>query len=443
MKTTAIMKLAASTLILGTTMVGCSPATQGSHVANASDTKMGKAANNAAMTATKALAARDFATAVSYAEVAVAALPRDAGYRMLLGQAYLGAGRFSSAETAFSETLTLMPDHQRAALNLALVQIALGKNTAALTTLADYHDRIGASDYGLALALAGDTSGGVKALEFATREPRADAKSRQNLALAYALSGEWNKAHVTAAQDLAPADADARIIQWAAFAKPGNGAGRVAALLGVQPVTDAGQPTQLALASTRPADVQVAAAALVAAPVPVPVSAPAPVEVAAAAPVVDTPPAAFETAPPSRTVNMALDAPVARAVPAPVRQAIIASPRRAASVSSVSFRPVHSGKFVVQLGAFENAAVSRNAWGRVAPRFGLQNFEPANSSTSLNGANFVRLSVGGFATRADASRVCTRIKSAGGNCFVRGLLDDKPAQWVQRGMAKTTRVASN
>jgi Flp pilus assembly protein TadD len=435
MKTTAMLKFAVSTLILGTTIAGCSSSTRAMHPANASDTKMGKAANRAAMTATKALTDRDFATAVTYAEAAVAALPRDAGYRMLLGQAYLGAGRFTSAETAFSETLTLMPDHERAALNLALVQIALGKKTAALTTLADYHDRIGASDYGLALALAGDTDGGVKALEFATREPRADAKSRQNLALAYALAGEWNKAHVTAAQDLAPIDADARIIQWAAFAKPGNETGRVATLLGVQPVIDTGQPTRLALAPTVSPAVQVAEA--------VPVATPIPVVVVAAAPVVDTPPAAFETAPPSPTVRMALDAPVIQAAIRPTKQKIAATPPRGEVAFISSGRPVQSGKFVVQLGAFENAAVSRNAWSKVAPRFGLENYEPANSNTRVRGASFVRLSIGGFVTRTAATRVCARIKAAGGNCFVRGTLADKPAQWVQHGLPKITRVASN
>ncbi|AYJ87759.1 SPOR domain-containing protein [Sphingomonas paeninsulae] len=435
MKTTAMLKLAVSTLILGTTIVGCSPSTRAMHPANASDTKMGKAANKAAVTATKALAARDFATAVSYAEIAVAALPHDAGYRMLLGQAYLRAGRFTSAETAFSETLTLMPDHERAALNLALVQIALGKKTAALTTLADYHDKISASDYGLALALAGDIDGGVKALEFATREPRADAKSRQNLALAYALAGEWNKAHVTAAQDLAPADADARIIQWAAFAQPGNETGRVATLLGVQPVIDTGQPTRLALAPTVPSAVQVAEAA--------PAATPIPAAVAAATPVVDTPPAAFETASPPPTVHIAHDAPVIQAATLLAKQEVAATPPRRAVAFSSSGRSVQSGKFVVQLGAFENAAVSRNAWSKVAPRFGLENYEPANSSTQVRGANFVRLSVGGFVTRAGATQVCARIKAAGGNCFVRGMLADKPAQWVQRRIPKTTRVASN
>ncbi|CAN5252384.1 hypothetical protein BH09PSE3_BH09PSE3_11680 [soil metagenome] len=450
MKTSDIIKLAASTLILGATMVGCSPSTQASHPSTPSDTKMGKVANGAAMTASRALTSHDFATAVAFAETAVEALPRDAGYRMLLGQAYLGSGRFSSAETAFSETLTLMPDHARAALNLALVQIALGKTSAALTTLNDYRDKIGASDYGLALALAGDTAEGVRALESAVREPRADAKARQNLALAYALAGDWGKAHVTAAQDLAPADADARMIQWAQFAKPGNETARVAALLGVQPLTgDAGQPTRLALAPMAETATQLAEAA----PVPAePSVTAAPVQLAAVtpAPVVDSPPAAFETAPaasyvaaaPAKTVQIALDAPVIHAAATPATQEIVATPRRTESVSNSVARPVHSGRFVVQLGAFESSAVSRNAWNRVAPRFGLKSYEPATSNATVRGANFVRLAVGGFGTRADATQVCARIKSAGGNCFVRGLIADKPAQWVQRGAPKPQRVAS-
>jgi Flp pilus assembly protein TadD len=430
MKTTAMLKLAASTLILGVTTVGCSPSMQGSHVANASDTKMGKVAMKAALAASKALGVKDFAGAVGYAETAVAAMPRDAGYRMLLGQAYLGAGRFSSAETAFSEVLTLMPDDHRAALKLALVQVALGKNNAARTTLNEYRDRIGASDYGLALALAGDVDGGVSALEAAVTAG-ADAKTRQNLALVYALSGEWNKAHVTAAQDLAPADADARIIQWASFAKPGNETGRVASLLGVQPVDDAGQPTRLALAPVTGDVVKVAEVV----PVPTPVT----------VPVVPTPVAAvFETAAPAPTVNLPLDAPVIYAATTPVKQEIVAAPRRGpvARARPVQSVAVESGQFVVQLGAYQNVAVSRDAWKRVAPRFGLADYQPANSSARVRGASFVRLSVGGFVTRAEATQVCVRIKADGGNCFVRWMLADKPAQWVQRGMAKM-RVASS
>jgi hypothetical protein len=73
----------------------------------------------------------------------------------------------------------------------------------------------------------------------------------------------------------------------------------------------------------------------------------------------------------------------------------------------------------------------------------LKNYQPANGSAKVGSANFVRLSVGGFVTRAEATRVCVRIKAEGGSCFVRGMLADKPAQWVQRGMPKPTRIASN
>lgn len=432
MKTTAMLKLAASTLILATTIIGCSPATKANHPRSASEARIGKAASKAAFAAQKALGEKDYVAAVRLAEVAVSGLPRDAGYRMLLGQAYLAAGRFSSAETAFSGVLTLMPDHDRAALNLALVQIATGKSAAALTTLNDYRDRIGASDYGLALALAGDAEGGVRALETAVREPRADAKARQNLALAYALSGEWTKAHVTAAQDLSPADADARIIQWAAFAKPGNEIGRVATLLGVQSVADAGQPTRLALVPVADAVVQVAEAA----PLAVPVVEVAAVSVAAVPAVM---PAAFEIAAPARAVHMTLEAPVIYAATTPVKRAISVVQRRREMVLP---KPVPNGQFVVQLGAYESAAVSRDAWNKAAPRFGLKSFEPVNSSANVRGASFVRLSVGGFATRADAAVVCLRVRAAGGGCFVRGVLGDKPVVWARGAGVKGVRVAS-
>ena len=126
--------------------------------------------------------------------------------------------------------------------------------------------------------------------------------------------------------------------------------------------------------------------------------------------------------------------------PTPTKTSTLAKP--------AMFKPARSvteGKFVVQLGAFENAAVSRNSWNRLAPRFGLTAFDPANSIARVRGASFVRLSVGGFASRAEANLVCARIQNANGNCFVRSVFGDAPAQWVQRGMpkgAKPIRMAS-
>src|SRR3546814_17298537 len=70
--------------------------------------------------------------------------------------------------------------------------------------------------------------------------------------------------------------------QWAALAQPDAGSTRVAALLGVTPVADPGQPVRLALApevlETRFAE------AVVESPAPAPTIEPAPVEVAFAAP---------------------------------------------------------------------------------------------------------------------------------------------------------------
>ncbi len=475
MNSTAMLKLAASAAIMGSTMVGCSPMGQAMRPANASDAKLAKAAAQSAAAAQKAIARHDFASAVVAAESAVAAMPRDASFRMLLGQAYLGAGRFASAETAFSDVLTLSPDHDRAALNLALVEIGLGKKEKALATLADYREKLAANDYGLALALAGDTHEAVRVLEISARDTGADAKTRQNLALAYALDGQWSPAHTMAQQDLAPADADARMLEWAAFARPDGGKQQVAMLLGVTPASDAGQPTRLALAPDAQPGVQSAFVTPAAAPTaqatpplsfvseaapvaqaPQPAAEPAAV-IATPVAIVDAPPPVFDTAP-AKVVRTVASRPVApakliRANPAPAKQMIVlgktpASKNAAAAGKSLPKAPraVEGGKFVVQLGAFENAAVSHDAWKRIAPRFGLNGFDPGNATAKVGNASFVRLTVGGFATREDANLICTKVRASGGSCFVRGLINDAPAQWVQRGVtkpaAKPVRVAS-
>jgi Flp pilus assembly protein TadD len=462
MKTTALLKLATASLIMGTTMVGCSTQGQASRPASASDAHIERIAARAAEKARSAIAKKKFDVAVASAEKAVAYSPRDAGYRMLLGQAYLGAGRFTSAETAFGDVLTLAPDNGRAALNLALVEVARGQKDKALTTLGEYRDRIAGVDYGLAMALAGDTREAIRVLETLAREPGVDARVRQNLALAYALDGQWAPARTMASVDLGEAAADARLLQWAAFARPDGAAAQVASLLGVSPVAnDAGFPTRLALGVSSP-DIQTAMTAPVAAepaiqasafvaqaPQPVfetvvPATGPKAVQVVAVAPV-DAPPPVFETDGPDLSdapvaVAAKLAAPLIRAASAPARQMVVPAKSRPVSVAAVVAKapnarpmPFESGKFVVQLGAFENASVSRDAWNRMAQRFNLAGYDPANATAKVGNASFVRLSVGGFATRDDAKRICTRIVASGGKCFVRGLLGDQVASWVKRG----------
>src|SRR4029079_8073140 len=105
------------------------------------------------------------------------------------------------------------------------------------------------ADYGLALALAGHPDQAVAVLNQVARAPAADARIRQNLALAYGLSGDWTMARTVAAQDVPPEQLDSRIQQWMAIATPSHPYDQLAMLTGVHPAADPGQPAALALKS--------------------------------------------------------------------------------------------------------------------------------------------------------------------------------------------------
>ncbi|MFL6720850.1 MAG: tetratricopeptide repeat protein, partial [Sphingomonas sp.] len=195
-----------------------------------------------------ALGANKVPEAIDLAERAVAKSPDDAGFRALLGNTYFAGGRFRSAESAYKDALTIYSNQPRVVLKLALVQIALGKNDEAIGLLKSARPMVDDSNYGLALALAGHADEAIAVLEPAARRDDADATARQNLALAYALAGDWIKARTIAAQDVPGNQLDGRIHQWMQLANPKAPSDRVAALVGVTPaVVDQGQPVQLAL----------------------------------------------------------------------------------------------------------------------------------------------------------------------------------------------------
>ena len=68
--------------------------------------------------------------------------------------------------------------------------------------------------------LPASRSEAIAILEPAARQAGADARVRQNLALAYALTGDWTAARTVAAQDVPADQLDARIQQWMVLAKP-------------------------------------------------------------------------------------------------------------------------------------------------------------------------------------------------------------------------------
>lgn len=466
------LKFAASTLILGVATIGCTPAAN-MYRPVALSAKAAKAEKGAAKLfaqAEEAMRRQDFAEALTHIENGVALSPSDVGYRMLLADLYLKNGRFLSAETTFSDVLTLNPGNARAEMNLALVQIALGKNYAATSRLDRLAETAEAGDVGLAFALAGQPQRAIEMLEPAARAAGADARVRQNLALSYALAGDWQKARTTAAQDVAPGELHERIRQWAAFAQPQASWTQVASLLGVTPVEDLGQPTRLALTPVAPAETTAFAAAEIEQPVeaetpPVAVASEAlePVAVASAspAPVVtaSAPIAPVETAYApvapvvlvevesvpaplyAETVRTLVEAPAAiiRAsapVAAPIQAFVSARkvPRIAGASETKAIREAKASRFVVQIGAYRSPEQVEQAWAKAYKRYPLAGERtPLSTTVVIPGkGTFHRLSVSGFGTPGEAARVCGSIRAKGGACFVRTNAGDIPVRWATR-----------
>lgn len=433
MKTRMILSLGLSALVMGGTMVGCT-ATQGG-LASAGTREAAVSAKLAARDAdraSKALAKGNANQAVASAESAVALMPQNANYRALLGQGYLKAGRFDSARTAYSEALVLTSQDGRIALNLTLSQIALGDWRAARETLAAHESTIPAADRGLAFALAGDPAKGVEMLTQVVRSGGGTPKNRQNLALALALSGQWQMARVVASADMVPAQVDARLEQWAAFAKPASASDQVASLLGVRAAQDPGRPVSLALvAAVGPGQVVEHAEAAAAVTLPANASAMEVAEAALAA--LPTPQATPEDI---RIATRAL-APVAAPKPVPtiradVRALKIAMKRVAATAPT-------GGQWFVQIGAFRNAAVSQDGWRHATRRMpALANRIPNNARFAVKGGSVYRLAFGGFA-RNEADQICRRYRATGGACFVRVGAGDRVASWAANPVQLASR----
>jgi Flp pilus assembly protein TadD len=396
-------KAALSSLLIATTMVGCTgaafrPSTAAVQVKGDPD-KLAAAAD-------RAIAGRNAAKAVEAAEAAVELSPQNAAYRHLLGRAYIAAGRFASAQSALSDAMALGNTDASTIVSLALVQVAQGRADEARALLADHSDTVPAGDYGLAMAMAGDAAEGVRILSEAIHDPSATARTRQNLAYAYALAGRWKEARMMAGFDMEPLAANKRISDWAQMAEPSLAPLRVAALMGVTPAADPGQPVALAL--TAPVDAPMALAQTDAEP-----EAAAPFEMAQADPAAN---AGLEEAAP---------APISFAERAAIKARLDDAASRKLTVRIArgpAFRPAAgaASNWVVQLGAYDNAAVAKEKWFAMARRNGnIAAFPVVTSRATVNGKSYHRLAVSGFGGRADALGLCRAIRAQNGQCFVR------------------------
>ena len=456
MNASRFLKIAATALVLGAPLAGGPVLLGGLAVASGKvETLDTRKAAKSAKAARKALKNGKGQLAVTLAEAAVAFDAKNGEYRKLLGETYLFTGRFLSAAQALNEALSLDPTNGRTALNLALAQVATGEWDTARQTLETHAATIPASDRGLAFALAGDPGTAVAVLSDAARQPSADAKTRQNLALSLALAGQWQQAKAVAAMDLPAEQVDARIMQWATFSRPQNAYDQVAALLNVTPVADNGQPERLALARSMSVAV---AAQEVASPLDAYMPGATAVDTAAAAPA-PVPAAEAGNVAQVEIAGPAITAPnggqivfgerkeVIQAVPiAPVKRMAAAKPvltvrawtgaTRVTKPEAATFAPA-KGQWFVQLGAYDNSGVAREAWGRAVKRVpALGDLTPFAASVKTEAGSFQRLAVGGF-SRADAVKLCGKVRAKGGNCFVRAGAGDQMASW-----SKGTRFAS-
>jgi Flp pilus assembly protein TadD len=460
-----LMKLAVSGFVLGAA-TGCS----GMKMADAPSRAAGKPAIAAksASDARVALEAGKPSKAVGLAEAAVAGSPRDASYRALLGQAYLNNGRFASATSALTEALELGASDSNTILSLALAQIAQGKNGQAIALLTEHRDTVPASDLGLALALAGDSEGSIYVLNEAARAKGADARTRQNFALALALSDRWAQARIIASQDLSAAKLEGRMAEWSKLAEQPSAQVRIASMIGATAQQDAGMPVRLALSNfsdTQMAAAEPAAELASADPAPVaafapppPVMAPVLADATSAIRSVELPMPergadgvvpVTELPQPKRAGEVILaDAAPYRAAPRVAGEGRVRPAQKQALELATVLLPKAMGfdakkptGWAVQLGAYDSLGVAKEKWGSLKKRNAILAGFPASShAATVNGRNFYRLTVNGLATRADASSLCNELKAQGQSCFVRAMGGGEAIQWASK--AGPMRLAS-
>lgn len=451
MNSNFVVKLALSTAFVAVPAMTASAAGTGS-TANASANKASPQKAFAwAKKAEQALTKGKTDKALGFAELAVQADMQNRDYRGLLARVYMAKGRFASAERTLMDVMELGQVDSRTVISLALARIALGNTDSAVLLVDSNRSILPVSDYALTLALAGRSADAVNILTDAVRTDSATSRTRQNLALAYALEGRWRDARIMASQDMSQDNVNERIAEWAQFARPGAHTLRVAGLLKVRPdMSDTGQPLRLALNSVDPVGFAQADVAAPAAPEFADV-APTP-EVAAALEL-----AAVGPAPVSDSVGFAAvenyvkvaeatpsepayEAPLIKASDGPAKSGVVAPVKLALADVPAAKTPAVAGSHLVQLGAFSSVANAQAAWNKYAKRYGaLNGFESASSTVTVNGKKLVRLAAMGFGNASSASATCKLIKSQGGDCFVR---TNGGAQNVRMANATGRRLAA-
>jgi Flp pilus assembly protein TadD len=400
------INLALTTTLAGTLLASCATGTPPSAAVSAS-------------MAQEALAQGKQDKAITHAEAAVLAEPRNADFRATLASAYLDAGRFDSAAATFGDAMELGKSSPRVVLGRALALAGAGKHAEAAALLNTHESDIATADLGLALAISGQQQRGIMLMSNAIRRGENTAKMRQNLAYSYALAGQWREARLMAQQDVPADKVGDRMTEWAMMAQPEAWQQRVATLLDVPSgVRDTGQPSQLALANN-PAVEQLFAEAAVPTAEPAFTDIAEPSRELPALASID-PNAGIET-----IERPALQPVSATHVAAPVVQVAQAAPsaapqpaaRRAPARPAAASAQQANGTHRVQLGSFLSEASARRAWNIYARKYPeLSGHQMVITEAVVRGKRYWRVSAAGFA-KASSAAMCGRVRASGNTCF--------------------------
>ncbi|PZT89907.1 MAG: SPOR domain-containing protein [Citromicrobium sp.] len=426
-----IVRLAMTTAIASATLAACT----------------GGSAPTAQMSAAKAEAALEKGrgdVAVRHAEAAALATPRDASARVLLGNAYLEAGRFQSAAQAFQDAITLGDTSPRTGISLALARIGMGDQDGAFSTLNEWESSLDPADFGLAIALAGDPQRGIYVLSDALRSGQNTPKVRQNLAYAYALAGQWREARLMVAEDVPANDVGARMAEWGAIAHPGYFQMRVAKLLGVDVAPDTGQPEMLAL-SNHPDVPMMAAEAASAMPSDFALAGELPAIGHGDVPLDEGDALQADAGLTGGAIrfvsNEVVQAIPRRSMPTPQSNSttlakVAPAPRKRTEEPGFVFA---KGDYIVQLGSYYSMSDAQAAWKMFQKRYPqLREAERHITKARVKGKMYYRVAAAGFA-RNSAQSMCASVKGKGGGCLayassrpLPGTLDGKPIRVASR-----------
>ena len=447
-------------------------------------------------------------------EQAVALSPRDAGYRILLADAYLKSGRFDSARATYADVVELDPSNVRASLSVALIQIAQGRpgrrgrhSRQHRRPRAGRRRRPGlCAGRPVRAGRAAARIGGALADGDAAHPPESRARLRLRRRLAPRprdrraghLARRHRRAHgamgrarpprrrrrprspACSAPRPARMPASPRASLWrrpatrrsrarrrgrrrspraGAVARPVR-AGSSAGADPRSPPPTRGPPKRR-LSGSPPETYQEEAIAEGVAPEPVR-AAPSPRRsrvARAASRVPDAEPFAVEARYDMPAISSqdgpAPQAPVLPAFEAPARPVAVsrpvaaarARPRRAAPLISAPPPPRRCPGRSSSASARSAPAMRRSSSrsARSGPRpmpsapgwrcrsaTALSGRRPLTTTFNHNGRTLHRVSVSGFASNADAQRLCGQIRGTGGVCFVRGAAGDASIRWAAR-----------